>query len=73
MHMHMHMCMSHAHAHAHVHGHVHAHVQALQDEPTASDLEELSLKLNAVEVAHYKSLEAATPEPKSATTLRAGD
>ena len=42
-------------------------VQALQDDPTSSDLEELSLKLNAVEVAHYKSLEAATPEPQSST------
>ena len=40
-------------------------MQALQDDPTSSDLEELSLKLNAVEVAHYKALEAATPEPKS--------
>ena len=39
--------------------------QALQDDATVSDLEELSLKLNAVEVAHYKALEAATPEPKS--------
>ena len=40
-------------------------MQALQDDATVSDLEELSLKLNAVEVAHYKALEAATPEPKS--------
>ena len=40
-------------------------MQALQDDATISDLEELSLKLNAVEVAHYKALEAATPEPKS--------
>ena len=41
------------------------YLQALQDDATVSDLEELSLKLNAVEVAHYKALEAATPEPKS--------
>ena len=40
------------------------YLQALQDDATVSDLEELSLKLNAVEVAHYKALEAATPEPK---------
>ena len=41
------------------------YLQALQDDATVSDLEELSLKLNAVEVAHYKALEAAMPEPKS--------
>ena len=41
--------------------------QAHQDDPTTSDLEELSLKLNAVEVAHYKALEAATPEPKGSS------